>query len=1063
MKKTLLATGILAGAFALSSCGKHEEVQEPRIIKECSGLVCSFAIEDDTLQRYTNLLGKSTDRVVKRSQLKGDQDQIEWVIPGGGQLADNSQLMQRGLMPCIGSECSLNSNPTGWVFTSTSPQQVSVSGTIVNPDGSTRQIDKQATVTFEIAPPLVSISRDNPTGDLTYSFTADASDTGIPDDADYTWSVDGVGIGNGKDISYQFENAGQDYEVKLEVTADDMDPIVVTNTITAGAIAPTIAENPEINGKSVTLSVNNTDSALPAGTTYTWSAAGVTAQGLTATLQLPDYGTNYTVTLTATPPNSSASFTATKDITTGYGTPTFGETVVGGSGLDYTFTANNADVGVPDNATFNWFVNGVKIGEGKTIEHIFSDANTQYTIKLETVVDGVSIGSWEKNITTGTVEQPTLNVTPGANQKTFTVQANLDNTVIGDDWTKTWFVGTAPVATGSNTLTNHDFGDFNSEYTVRFVATKGDLTREANTTVTTGFGIPTITPEVIGGSGLDYRLTAETTNTGIPNDATFTWTLADGTQIGTGKQIDHIFTTEGEHTVNLAVSKGTRTTDATLSIQTGAAEQPSLLVTAGSTPKDKTIEADVTNTVIGTDWTKKWFIDGTEVTGQTTGTLTHTFADFGTTYTVRFLATSPDGTLTRENTTTVNTGYGTPTIASAQRAGGDILDYTFTADAASTGLPNDAIFVWSYGAEPVTGNPVDITFPDQNTPFTVNLTVMAADQMTVLASTSKDITTGSIALPSVATSVVSPAGDPRNISLDADLTGTGIDGSWNREWYVDGASIGVGDSITHSFENTNTSYNVTFSATKDGFIDREVTQTVDVPRANQATIEVGDGVDNGTGEDFLITVNFADTGITRPDWEFFVGLPAGATESGFTYSENSATNTISIPYPAGGGSADVAFDVNLVNHSVPGEMQSQRVYVTVGPKPVPVTGDFIITGLPNSFVAPGAPGSWVIIHQGSELGVTCPGGMQPLNLGVPMTWGVLKLGSEYENSSSIANGAAYGEKLSISSGNATASTYNNSLNPQADPGDLHLQTSTWPGRVDLVCVGDIGGPWVPVG
>ena len=191
-KRTILVAGLLGLAFMIGSCSKNEQVQEPQIIKSCIGLVCSFAIEDDTLNRFTNLLGKSIDRVVKRTQLRGAQDQVIWNISGGGQEANNTQLMERGLTPCLdeGDTCSLNSNPTGWVFTSTDPQQVSVSGTIVNADGTTREINKETAVSLEIAPPVVTITKDN-AGELNYTFTADSADTGIPEGATYTWTVDG--------------------------------------------------------------------------------------------------------------------------------------------------------------------------------------------------------------------------------------------------------------------------------------------------------------------------------------------------------------------------------------------------------------------------------------------------------------------------------------------------------------------------------------------------------------------------------------------------------------------------------------------------------------------------------------------------------------------------------------------------------------------------------------------------------------------------------------------------------------------------------------------------------
>ncbi len=168
MEKTILSMSILAGAFALSSCSKSEEVKELQIIQECVGTVCSFAVEDVQLSRYTNLLGKSIDHVVKKNMLSGTQDNVVWVL-NNGREAETNELLQRQLSPCLDGTCTLTSNPTGWVFNSTNNQAVSVSGTIVNADGTTREIsilDKP--VNLEMGKPIVSFDRDD-TNDLTYN------------------------------------------------------------------------------------------------------------------------------------------------------------------------------------------------------------------------------------------------------------------------------------------------------------------------------------------------------------------------------------------------------------------------------------------------------------------------------------------------------------------------------------------------------------------------------------------------------------------------------------------------------------------------------------------------------------------------------------------------------------------------------------------------------------------------------------------------------------------------------------------------------------------------------
>ena len=95
IKKIMLVLPLLAGAFTISSCTKEEHVQEYNIKSDCSGLVCSFSLEDDAIDRYINLLGKPKDKVIKRVLLNSAQDELTWSILGDGTFADNSQLEHR--------------------------------------------------------------------------------------------------------------------------------------------------------------------------------------------------------------------------------------------------------------------------------------------------------------------------------------------------------------------------------------------------------------------------------------------------------------------------------------------------------------------------------------------------------------------------------------------------------------------------------------------------------------------------------------------------------------------------------------------------------------------------------------------------------------------------------------------------------------------------------------------------------------------------------------------------------------------------------------------------------
>ena len=56
------------------------------------------------------------------------------------------------------------------------PQDINVHGTIVKPDGTRLEIDKNAIVTPNIGEPIITVKKNS---DLDYTFTTDMSDTGI--------------------------------------------------------------------------------------------------------------------------------------------------------------------------------------------------------------------------------------------------------------------------------------------------------------------------------------------------------------------------------------------------------------------------------------------------------------------------------------------------------------------------------------------------------------------------------------------------------------------------------------------------------------------------------------------------------------------------------------------------------------------------------------------------------------------------------------------------------------------------------------------------------------------
>ncbi len=555
IKKIMLVLPLLAGAFTISSCTKEEHVQEYNIKSDCSGLVCSFSLEDDAIDRYINLLGKPKDKVIKRVLLNSAQDELTWSILGDGTFADNSQLEHRNLAPCTDDEdgCSLNSNPTGFVFESIGPEQIGVSGSITNDDGSITQIDKQSTIDVETGKPIVSIARG--TDDtLAYTFTADPTDTGIPDGATYTWYVDNNEVGTGESIAYIFNAPSTLYQVKLVVSSPDLtDDIIVENDITSGYISPVINE-PVINGKTVSVSADVNNTGLPSGTTYTWSVVGetVTATGTSATLELPAYATAYTITLTTTPPEGDE-LTSTKNITTGYGDIALSSESVLGSGTDYKFTADTSNTGLPETATFEWKIDGVTQTETTNVlDHDFVTLGS-YEVSVQAKVDGNLVGSpVTAQLKIRDAGDPGIQVHQGSNnlEKVFT--ANLNTTGIDDSWTKSWKVNGNTIAGETGNSFTYQFPDPDTNYPVQFTATKDSQTKNA----TYNFTAPPINLDAttnLNISGVNASRTAAIkflpAESGITDNWSFQWSSSDTSatfNAPTAKNTSVTFSVSGE-------------------------------------------------------------------------------------------------------------------------------------------------------------------------------------------------------------------------------------------------------------------------------------------------------------------------------------------------------------------------------------------------------------------------------------------------------------------------------------------------------------------------------------
>lgn len=145
MKKLLKVLILSLILTLITSCIKQEEVTELKIISNCVDLTCHMELAEVNLIKSTNLLGKTSEKVVSKKVLSLGNYSIIWDIPGT--LASATELSNNNLPPCGNNGvCSANTNPTAYVFGSAGAFNISVTGQIKHSNGFVEDINESSTV-----------------------------------------------------------------------------------------------------------------------------------------------------------------------------------------------------------------------------------------------------------------------------------------------------------------------------------------------------------------------------------------------------------------------------------------------------------------------------------------------------------------------------------------------------------------------------------------------------------------------------------------------------------------------------------------------------------------------------------------------------------------------------------------------------------------------------------------------------------------------------------------------------------------------------------------------------
>ncbi|MBK2027567.1 hypothetical protein IB642_05465, partial [Allofrancisella guangzhouensis] len=256
--------------------------------------------------------------------------------------------------------------------------------------------------------------------------------------------------------------------------------------------------------------------------------------------------------------------------------------------LVWTITADTADTSIDSSWTRQWKIDGnVVTGSTDALNYTFAQSNTTYQVEY-TATKGQSTRTATISITIGAVNQPSLSSTQdGNNPLAFTITADTTDTSIDSSWTKQWKVD-GSVVPGSTDALSYTFALTSKTYQVEYTATKGQSTRTATTSVTTGAATaPSLSDSRIG--FLDYALTADLADTGITSAWTLQWSSNPSSATFSAASSADTNVTFGSYNINYTVTltatppsgSGDSPVTANVSVSTGYSLKTAATITGG--------------------------------------------------------------------------------------------------------------------------------------------------------------------------------------------------------------------------------------------------------------------------------------------------------------------------------------------------------------------------------------------------------------------------------------------------------------------------------------------------
>ncbi len=550
------------------------------------------------------------------------------------------------------------------------------------------------------------------------------------------------------------------------------------------------------------------------------------------------------------------------------------------------------------------------------------------------------IARYESGIATQTIAGP-ANINEGQTY-TLTLSSSDPSTT---QWTINWGDATQ-VVPGNPTSVTHVYADGNVNYSISATVTTSTGTTPASNTVAVTVHNVAPTLAISGTSnvneGSTYTLNLTSSDPGADTISQWTINWGDGTQVVAGNPSSATHTyADGNASYTISATATDEDGTFAASNTVGVAVHnvaPTLAISgAADVNEGSTYTLNLSSFDPGADTISQWTInwgDTTQVVAGNPSSVTHTYADGDTSYTISATATDEDGTFVAGNTVAVAVHNVVPTLViSGDSDVSEGSPYTLSLSSLDPGT--DTITQWTINwgdsIEVVSGNPSSATHTYADGDASYSISATATDEDGTFAATLAVAVAVHNVAPTLAISGASDVDEGSSYALNLSSSDPGVDTitQWTINW-GDGTQVVTGNpsSVSHTYADGTVTYTISATATdEDGTFAAGNTVDVTVhnlaPTANDATFTLAENSPNGT---VVGTVTATDPGVDTLAFSIVGGTGAAAfainsTTGQITVAnaalldfETTPTFTLDVQVSDGDGGFDTAsVTINLVN------------------------------------------------------------------------------------------------------------------------------------------------------